>query len=550
MSDDTRRLLYASLGYLALALVFFLPTLAQLGSALIGPPEDNMALYWNLWWGGRSLFDGDLELFHTTYLFHPEGHSLWLHSLSLTNVLLSIPLGWLLPLPAVYNLLLLSSFVVGGVGAFLLAGRFVENKALCFIAGFIFAFNPFHFAQSLHHLDISTIQFIPFFVLAFYRAKERLRASTVAIAVLCFLLSALGSWYLMTYLLAFMALDLGITSFQARRLDRAGLKAALVIGGIAGVLLLPLFIPMAREFSQHAGLLVKEGGDQTNVFVADLAAFVHPNIYSPFWGTTETDALALPFTGNPWESTVFLGYANLLLLGAVLVLARRGNRYLLWMLGVFLVLSLGTHVHLAGRVLGPGILPYRVLNWIPVMNIGRVPSRMVIMAFLFLGILAASGLQALFYGGGRWVRLLDRSGLRRPLLFLVQAVIILEFMSVAGVNTRVELPAVYGEIPADGETVIMNLPVDGYKFEAAYMMYQTLHGIPMAGGRVSRLTSPGIRGELLDQSPEEIRGSLLRRGVDYLVVHKRLYDAPPGDYFDAWFRRVYEDELHLLYRIE
>jgi len=550
MNDRLRYFVYAFLGYLALSCLFFLPMLEEFGSALIGPPEDNMVLYWNLWWGGKSMFNGDLELFHTRHLFFPEGHALWLHSLSLTNVLLSIPLGWLLPLPAVYNLVLMGSFVIGGLGAYFLTGRFVESKLLCFLSGFIFAFNPFHFAQSLHHLDIASIQFIPFFMVFYYRSRDRLRVSSVAAAVLFFLLSSLGSWYFMTYLLVFMGLDLVFTSLQERRFDRGGLKAALVIGAIAGVLLLPLFIPMAREFYLHTDLLVEKVGVETNLFVADLAAFVHPNIYSPFWGRTETEALTLSFTGNPWESTVFLGYVNLTMLGGVLVLARKQNRYLLWMLASFLLLSLGTHLHVSGQVIGPGILPYRILNWIPVLNIGRVPSRMVIMAFLFLGILTARGFQLMLFGEGRWVRDLNRLGLRRPLLVLILGLIFLEFLSVAGVNTRVELPAVYEEIHDDGDTAIMNLPVDGYKFEAAYMMYQTLHEIPMAGGRVSRLTSPGIRAEILDESPEEIRQALIRRGIDYLVVHKRLYEVPPGSFFDTLFFRIYEDEYNLLYQVD
>ena len=550
MNGRLRYVIYALLGYLALTCFFFLPMLQQFDTALIGPPEDNMVLYWNLWWGDESMFSGDLKLFHTRHLFYPEGHALWLHSLSLTNVLLSIPLGWLLPLPAVYNLLLLGSFILGGLGAFLLTYRFVENRFLCFISGFIFAFNPFHFAQSLHHLDIASIQFIPFFVLFYYRARDRLRFSSAAAAVLFFLLSSLGSWYFMTYLLLFMGLDLVFTSFQKRRLDRAGFKAALVIGAVSGVLLLPLFIPMAQEFYLHTDLLTGEGGGQTNFFVADLAAFFHPNIYSPFWGSTGSEALALPFTGNPWESTVFLGYVNLVMLCVVLALSRKPNKYLLLMLGSFLLLSLGTHLHINGRIIGPGVLPYRILNWIPVMNIGRVPSRMVIMAFLFLGISTARGLQVTFFGEGRWVAGMNRLGLRRPLLVLFQVLIILEFTSLADVNTHVELPAVYEEIHDDGDTAIMNLPVDGYKFEAAYMMYQTLHEIPMAGGRVSRLTSPGIREEILDKSPEEIRIILTRRGIDYLVVHKHLYEVPPKSLFDTLFRRVYEDKNNLLYMIE
>ena len=538
MEIRTRNTLLAVAGYVGLTVFWFLPVLPQLGSALIGPAEDNMLLYWNLWWGNHAVRTAGLELFHTGHLFHPGGHDLWLHSMSWTNVLLSIPLHQVMPLPLV---------VVGGLGAFLLARRFLSRDALCFFAGFVFAFNPFHYSHALHHLDVSSIQYLPFTLLFYLQARDAPRLRNVIPGALFFAAACLASfYYLPQVVLVFMA-DVVFQSVKRRRVDWPSLRAALLVGGLTALLLSPMLVMMAREFFAGADLKTV-GPDPTNWFVADLARFVLPNTYSPFWGEPESLS-TLPFTGNSWENAVYLGWVNLAALGFLFFGRVRENAWLLVMFGLFIVLSLGQQLHVMGQLVGPALLPYRLLDQIPVLNLGRVPSRMVVMAHLFLGILAARGIDAALRGTPRWRAWLDVGRRRAWIWATLLALVGIEFLGIANVNTRVHLPAVYQQIPKDEDVALLNLPLDSYKFDALYMMYQTQHELPMGGGRVSRVADHGVRGALAEATPEEAPTILREYGIRYLVVHRAFYEAPPLALFDTLFQPVWADEHHVLYRV-
>jgi hypothetical protein len=49
-SGPLRRLLLVLGGFTLLTILFFWPWAAQVSSALIGPPEDNMQDFWNGWY--------------------------------------------------------------------------------------------------------------------------------------------------------------------------------------------------------------------------------------------------------------------------------------------------------------------------------------------------------------------------------------------------------------------------------------------------------------------------------------------------------------------
>jgi hypothetical protein len=107
------------LGYLALTLSLTFPLVRQFTSAIPGDSFDGWQNYWNLWWLRSALLDAHTHPFFTPMLFHPTGVSLLFHTLNPFNGLVALPVqvAWGL-LPA-YNFIVLLSFTVGGMGAYL-----------------------------------------------------------------------------------------------------------------------------------------------------------------------------------------------------------------------------------------------------------------------------------------------------------------------------------------------------------------------------------------------------------------------------------------------
>ena len=162
-------------GFTLLTALFFWQTLPHLDSALLGPAEDNLQDFWNSWYAAK----GHQGAFFFTHLIRaPEGVSLYYHSFAYPQIAavwaLSKIFGTSLPtLITLQNLTILASFPLAGTGAFYLCRYLGGGIAGSAAGGFIFAFNPWHVAQAMHHAHVAGIEFLPAFVLCYLLASDR-----------------------------------------------------------------------------------------------------------------------------------------------------------------------------------------------------------------------------------------------------------------------------------------------------------------------------------------------------------------------------------------
>ncbi|NIV33147.1 MAG: hypothetical protein GWN58_27965, partial [Anaerolineae bacterium] len=107
--------------YVLFALVLTWPVAGQLDAQVPGNGADDPPLTWNLWWVQDALLRQGANPFDSDYLFYPLGINLAFYTLTVLNGLLSIPLQAIGGLVPASNLVLLSSFILSGYGAFLLS---------------------------------------------------------------------------------------------------------------------------------------------------------------------------------------------------------------------------------------------------------------------------------------------------------------------------------------------------------------------------------------------------------------------------------------------
>ena len=162
----------APAGFLLLTVVLTYPLVTRFASAIPGDGFDGWQNYWNLWWVKVALLREHAQPFFTDLLDHPTGVGLLFHTLNPFNGLLTLPvqLAWGL-LPA-YNSVVLFSFAVGGFGAYLLARQVLgpgRGRLPAFAAGVIFTFSPFHIAHLLGHMQVISLEWIPFYALYLVR---------------------------------------------------------------------------------------------------------------------------------------------------------------------------------------------------------------------------------------------------------------------------------------------------------------------------------------------------------------------------------------------
>src|SRR5262249_52619243 len=203
----------------------------------------------------------------------PEGTPLYYHSFAYPKVfaiaLLSKVTGTELPsLLFLQNISLLISFPLAGVGAFYLVRHFTKNTAGALAGGFVFAFNPSHVAHVMHHAGISSIEFIPFFVLSYLLTLERKSILCFLSAIVFYVLSTLSCWYYLFYIAYFIGFHTVYIAIRDRALPR-GWNLLTPIACLAGIVMVlsPLLIPMVRE---AAGSTSVYREDVSDTYVADV----------------------------------------------------------------------------------------------------------------------------------------------------------------------------------------------------------------------------------------------------------------------------------------
>jgi hypothetical protein len=519
------------LGYTLLTLILTDPLPSKLTTEVIGG-GDAWQHIWNLWWARESLLSGPSNPYFTDLLYYPDGVPLYFHTLVLTAGLLSLPLQMAgLSLITTYNIVLLLTFLLAGYGAFLLCHYLTGHKWGSFVGGCVFAFSPYHFAHLYGHMNLASLQWIPFYVLLLLRAidepgrekttddrrhvtngesRQQRGAFRIPRSVLLaagagalLALNAYTDWLYAIFLALLTGLILAWKvlvpverrAFAGRGVGwREGAIRLLAGGVVAFALVSPIFFPTLTEANKG---YAQQPPRETLVYSSDFTLAFTPSELHPIWGSRVAEHVSSmgPYSPlkHPSERTVFLGYSVLLLSGYGLWRLRQKQRVRMWAFLAFAtwVLSLGPVLQVLGKstftAFGIEVpMPYLLLYKLPLFSIMRTPSRLTVLTMLALGVLVAFAFVALMAGretveeSGRertWLRVVSQIGLPFLILF--------EFWAApfSTVPPGWDVP-IYTRVASEpGRFALLELPLRPF---GDYMAYQTVHGKPIVGGYLSR----------------------------------------------------------------
>ena len=188
-----RAIVAALLLFVVLSLVLTYP----LGLHMADAVEDRQDALLNVWitaWDGHQLLSDPLRLFDAN-IFYPYPHTLAYSELLLGNGLLALPITAATGNPVLgYNVALLLSFVLSGLGPYLLVSRLTRSPGAGLVAGTILSFSAYRMTN-LAQAQLLTTQWMPFALLALLLLMCRPTARRVTIFVLFFCLQALSSFY-------------------------------------------------------------------------------------------------------------------------------------------------------------------------------------------------------------------------------------------------------------------------------------------------------------------------------------------------------------------
>ncbi|HVT18524.1 MAG TPA: hypothetical protein VHQ90_20390 [Thermoanaerobaculia bacterium] len=237
----------AAIGYLVLASFYLQPIWRVFGTHIAPDPFDPVFNLYLLKWGAHQLPHG-FQGFWDPPFFYPSRHVLTYSDHLLGPGLALAAIGGLGASPlAVYNGILLASFVLCGLTTFYVLGRGGASTAAAFLGGCMYAFSPFRWEQ-LPHLQILLMQWIPVTLWSFDRLLARVTWRRAGVFLLFYLLHISGSNYLayMIHVPLIVLLLNRLSRLVARLRGPTGWRAANVLasmGLLAGTAVALIYAP-------------------------------------------------------------------------------------------------------------------------------------------------------------------------------------------------------------------------------------------------------------------------------------------------------------------
>jgi hypothetical protein len=379
-----RAVLLAAAALSALTCAYTWPLVAHLGSSVGHDRGDPLLVTWILWWSTHAV--PLTAAWWNAPAFYPSTGVFAFSENLLGLAPISAPIIALTRSPlAGYNIAFLASYVLSGLGAYMLAFVLTRRHDAAFVAAVAFAFAPYRLSH-LQHLQLLSSYWMPVAIAALHLYVAAPRWRWAAVFAGSWLLQALACGYYFFFLTIFVLLWLAW--FAPRRLawrDGARLAVAWIFAGLA---ISPILLGYRAI---HAAYGFKRSPVEVLNYSADISGLWSAAPDSLMWSWLHA--------GVGSESEQFPGLVVLILFAGGAILAVHCFRFRreepqrnLWFYSVTAVLmwilSLGPAPAFHGRPLGvPG--PYALLMSLPGFNGMRVPARLWMLSVLCLAVVAS-----------------------------------------------------------------------------------------------------------------------------------------------------------------
>ncbi len=458
----------AALLFLALTLILTNPLALHVWNA-VEDKQDALLNTWIVAWVGHALSTNPLELFNTN-IFYPYTNTLAYSEILLPPGLFALPITLALNNSIfAYNLALLAMLWLNAFGMYLFVVNLTRRVEAGWIAGAIYAFNPFNlgnFAQ----LQLATLGFLPLallFLNTLLHARERPQGAMLRdtfLFALFFILQSLSSFYYA--LLSGFAVALFLLAWLiAQRADFLNSLRRVFIPLVASfafiaMVLIPFLLPY---FQVQRELGFSRRVQESEPFSASLKQFTEVAPQNVLYGKFLAPNPVKRVGGYPLDN-LFPGAIAILLALVGIIFSRAPYKiFLVSLLVVSFLLALGPRLYLTSQQATDITLPYMWLYEIfPPMRALRAPVRFDALINFALAALAGFGAVVL-------LEKFSRRGAQsssKTLSLGIFALIALEYLSLPAANIATlpvanEIPDVYKWLAQQPHGVVLELPMLG-----------------------------------------------------------------------------------------
>ena len=288
VTRSTREALGATLFYAIVTCALTWPLTIVLHREVAADMGDPVFVCWVLLWTSGQIFSflsgdfGALSGYWHGNIFYPEPLTLAYSEHFTAQMLQALPLLAVTDnVVLVYNLLFLSTFVLCGLGVFLLVRDLTGRPLAAFVAGLAFAFAPYRIDQ-LAHLQILSAHWMPFVLYGFRRYLETGKRRALVGGSAALIAQNLSCGYYLMFFTPFVAAYVVYELAARRRLgDWATWRAFAVAGFVVALVSLPFLTPYLEV--RRSGVGVRSVGEIA-LYSADSHAFATSTAKSWLWG--------------------------------------------------------------------------------------------------------------------------------------------------------------------------------------------------------------------------------------------------------------------------
>ena len=231
------------------------------------------------------------------------------------------------------NVFTLSSFIIAGFGMYLLVHYLTEDKVPSIFSGLIFAFSPYHIVQSLKHIYVAQIQWIPLTILYLLKFNDEQNYKNATLFSMFYCITVLTSIYNGIILSAFIGVYVILKIFnslfkkannpETSLLDRR-LIPVLVYSAIFIILVLVFPFNYLSNLLTQGEIPIRSLNDlYDNSLKLFGLEYLIPPVYNPLVGQRIKQIMLAFNPSYHWEQILYVGYIPLIL--SVFYLVKRNG---------------------------------------------------------------------------------------------------------------------------------------------------------------------------------------------------------------------------------
>jgi hypothetical protein len=458
--------------------IFTMPWIAHFNDWFYTDNGDGLQNVWNMWWIHKAVVSLHDLPWYTSYLHFPWGVTLLGQTLNPFNGFAGIVLQGIfgLSLKQAFNTLIVFSFLMGGLSTFWLCYYFSKSYFASIVGGFIFTFSSYHFAHAIGHMQLISLEWIPLFILLWWKLLKKPSYMLAIGASLSLFLVLFCDYYYFLYSLI-TAGFIFVYLLWKKELPPLKIRSSYLPLVCFGVLSLIIIAPLPVALLRLNSHEILEGSHPARLLSSDIfTPFIDGNFWhfhsltDGYWKHVNSYVL-------PGDSSVYFTYALLFVVFISWIKRKQLSRYLgfWWFIALFFgIMSLGPRLHMQHHYLEIIPAPYVILEkLIPGLELSGVPVRMLVMTILAMAVVASVVLARLNLSQWRG----------RILLALFVLIYSLEVLPVGLPMAGNSFPAyTYALRKLPNGAVLDNAA----KSEPMQLLNQTNHDKPMILGYISR----------------------------------------------------------------